>query len=96
MFFLSGATQICQPGTGTRPGDPLSDALFNLIMAELLQVLRDRREVCGLRSALHVDLSECGDVAQGEGPLAWDSTFCDYFCAALDRRRFYDLDASGW
>ena len=37
FFTIEGVTDVCQTTRGTRPGDPLGDLLFNLIMRLVLQ-----------------------------------------------------------
>ena len=35
-FLIPGATELCVPKTGTRPGDPLADLLFSFAMSQIL------------------------------------------------------------
>ena len=49
-FFIKGLDTPCQTHKGTRPGDPLGDLLYNMVMA---LVMRDARDLTQLVTGVH-------------------------------------------
>ena len=47
-FATEGVTDVVQTAAGTRAGDPLADAIFNLLMSSVLSTIRMRLRSAGL------------------------------------------------
>ena len=47
-FAIPSGQHICKPATGSRPGDPVADILFGLIMGHLLQSIHERLQQAGV------------------------------------------------
>ena len=47
-FIVPGASELCSPQTGSRPGDPLADLLFGLVMSRILSQTNEQLQTLGL------------------------------------------------
>jgi len=51
-YVMEGSETVTQTNTGTRPGNPLADIVFNLLFAEILQRLKEEMHKHGLRTVI--------------------------------------------
>ena len=48
-FQMAGIPQVAIPSRGTRPGDPIGDVCFNLVMVDMIYRVRDKLQSQGLQ-----------------------------------------------
>ena len=80
-FVVRGAEGIARPRKGTRPGDPLADVLFSVIVAPILQEIEHELGSLGILMSPQPQEHLFSD--EGEIGFLSDGTFADDTCFAL-------------